>query len=113
MFDSIKGKIIFEAIVPDAADFINAIKKSCISADSVQYKKGKIVGQIYISDFDELKKVGNSCNAQISILEKAGVIVSIEKYKKRIGLIIGAVISVLIIAFFCSILRDSSPLAIR
>lgn len=103
MFNSIQGRITFEAVVPDTSDFVNAIRSSCISADNIQYKNGKIVAQIYTRDLNELKKVGNSCNAQISIVEKKGIIFDILKYKKRIGLLIGGVVAVLIIYFLSNI----------
>lgn len=101
MFDNIKGKIIFEAVAPDSSAFINAIRDSCISVDTIQYKSGKIIGKIYRKDFKELKNVGNSCNAQIAILEKSGIIFDIQRYKKRIGLVIGMFIA-LVIVFFLS-----------
>lgn len=99
MFNNIKGKITFEAVVPDSSAFINSIRESCISVDAIQYKNGKIIGKIYRKDYKELKNVGNSCNAQIGILEKSGIIFDIQRYKKRIGLIIGMVIALIIILF--------------
>lgn len=103
MFDSFKGRITFEAVSPDTSDFINAIKESCISADNIRYKNGKIIGEIYKNDFAELKEVGNSCNAQISILERSGIIFDVQRYKKRIGLVVGAVIALWIIVFLSDI----------
>lgn len=99
MFNNIKGKITFEAVVPDSSAFINSIRQSCISVDAIQYKNGKIIGKIYRKDYKELKNVGNSCNAQIGILEKSGIIFDIQRYKKRIGLIIGMFIALVIILF--------------
>ena len=103
MFNNIKGRITFEAIVPDSEKFINTIMSSCIVADSIQYKNGKIIGEIYKSDFNELKDVGESCDAQISILEKNGLIFDILKYNKRIGLFVGIVILIFMIAFLSDI----------
>jgi len=99
MFDSIKGRIVFEAVAPDSEKFINTIMASCIVADKIQYNNGKIIGKIYKRDFNELKKVGNSCDAQISILEKNGLLFDVLKYKKRIGLLAGVIISIMIIHF--------------
>lgn len=103
MFDSIKGRISFEAVAPDSEKFINTMMASRIVADNIQYKNGKIIGKIYKHDFNELKNVGNSCDAQISILERNGVIFDVLRYKKRTGLIVGVVIAIMIIYFLSDV----------
>lgn len=103
MFDSIKGRISFEAVSPDSERFINTIMASCITADNIQCKNGKIVGKINKRDFNELKKVGSSCDAQISILERNGLIFDVLRYKKRTGLLVGVVIAIMIIYFLSDI----------
>lgn len=100
MFEYIKGIIDFEIIVPDPNSFINIIKESCITVEAVQLKKGKITGQIYKKDFIEFKNICNLCNAQMCIVNQSGLVYKIEKYKKRIGIAIGVMISVLMLFFF-------------
>lgn len=99
MFNNIKGIIKFEAIAPDTNYFINLLKKSCITANNIQYKNEKITGSIYRKDFIELKKLGEKCNAQISILEKRGAIFTVQKYKKRAGLLIGFLMSLFLVMY--------------
>lgn len=103
MFDNIKGIITFEAIVPDSNEFINSLKKSCISANHIKYKDGKIIGCIYNSDFEELKRIGTLHSAQISILIKKGAIFTAHKYQKRIGLVIGFILSVFMVAYLSNV----------
>jgi len=93
MFDNIKGIITFEAIVSDTNRFINILRDSCIITSGVKYRKGKIIGNIYKKDFSELKRIGELCSAQISILERKGAVFTVRKYKKRLGLIIGFIMS--------------------
>lgn len=104
MFDNIKGRIKFEAIVPDSEKFINTVMSSCVVADSIQYKNGKIIGEIYKRDFNELKDVGKRCGAHISILEKKGFVFDVLKYNKRIGLMIGIIVIIFIIYFLSDII---------
>lgn len=99
MFSNIKGIIKFEAIAPDTNYFINLLKKSCITSNDIQYKTGKITGSIYRKDFIELKKIAEKCSAQISILEKSGAIFTIQKYKKRAGLLIGFLTSLFLVIY--------------
>ncbi len=103
MFNSIKGRITFEAIAPDVNSFINEVRKSCISVNNMQYIKGKIIGKIHRKDFTELMEVGSKYDVKISILEKTGLFFYIQRYKKRIGLILGTVIAWCIIMFFSDI----------
>ncbi len=103
MFKDINSKITFEAVAPDSSFFINTIRESCISVDTIQYKNGKIIGSIHRKDFKELEKVGNSCNAQINILEKTGIVFKVQRYKKRMGLIIGMFITLSMILFLSDI----------
>ena len=99
MFNNFKGKIIFEAIAPDSNHFINILKDSYIAATNIQYKNGKIIGNIYRKDFIELKKICIKCNAQISIVEKKGAVFIIQKYKKRMGLLLGFFLALLLVTY--------------
>ena len=103
MFDNITGKITFEAVAPDSNKFINELKKSCISSDNIHCSLGKVIGNIHKKDYNELKKVGIVCNAQISVLDKEGFIFTACRYKKRIGLIVGIVFAFFFIAYLSDI----------
>lgn len=104
MFGNIKGIIKFEAIAPDTNYFINLLKNSCITTNNIQYKKGKIIGSIYRTDFIELKKIGEKCSAQISILEKSGAIFTVQKYKKRAGLLLGFLLSLFLVMYMSNLI---------
>ncbi len=99
MFDSLNGIITFEAVAPDTTSFVNLLKESCVAVDNLRYKNSKIIGKIYKKDFSELKKIGNMCNAQIDVIDKKGIIFLAAKYKKRIGLIAGAVLAAFLVIF--------------
>ncbi len=103
MFNNIKGIITFEAVAPDSNEFINSLKQSCISANHIKYKNGKIIGCIYNNDLDELKRIGNIHNAQISIIRKRGAIFTVQKYRKRIGLLIGFIVSLIMVAYLSDV----------
>lgn len=97
MLNNLIGIITFEAISPDHKKFMNILKESRIPSYDVYYQDGKIIGKIYSKDFSELKLIGTNCNSQISILEKKGAIFIVHKYKKRLGLILGFILSVIMI----------------
>ena len=40
----------------------------------------------------ELKQIAEICNAQISVLKKRGAVFTVQKYKKRLGLLIGFIL---------------------
>ncbi len=103
MFDIVTGKIMFEAVAPDLNKFINALRQSCISSDDIHYEAGKIIGNVHKKDFNELKKVGEACNAQISVLDKIGVVFAVSRYKKRVGLIMGIILAFFMIAYLSDV----------
>ena len=103
MFDNIKGVVTFEVVTSDTNRFINILKDSCIITNNVEYKNGKIIGNIYNTDFAELKQIAEICNAQISVLKKRGAVFTVQKYKKRLGLLIGFILSFLMIIYLSDV----------
>ena len=103
MFKNIKGILTFEVVAPDINKFINILKDSCITTSSVEYRNGKIIGNIYNTDFKELKQIAEMCNAQLSILKRKGAVFTVQKYKKRLGLLIGFILSFFMIVYLSDV----------
>lgn len=103
MFDNIKGIVTFEVVTSDTNRFINILKDSCIITNNVEYQNGKIIGNIYNTDFAELKKIAEICNAQISVLKKKGAIFTVQKYKKRLGLLIGFILAFFMVIYLSDV----------
>ena len=103
MFDNIKGLMTFEVVAPDINALLNKLKKSCITAQDVYCKGGKVTGLIYKNDFNELKQLCSECDAQLSITDKYGAVFKIFKYRKRIGIIAGFILSLFLVAYLSNI----------
>ncbi len=106
MFDNIRGVITFEAAADEPEAFINAIKQSQVPVSDIKYKKGKIYGNIYRNDLEEVRGLAEKNGAMISICNKRGGIFTIRKYRFRIGIIIGIILSVIMIFYLSNIVMS-------
>ena len=106
MFDNIRGIITFEAAAAEPEVFLNALRQSAYSVSDLRYKKGRISGNIYRSDFSGLQKLAENNGAAVSISGKRGGIFTIRKYRFRIGIAIGLILSVLMVFYLSNIVMS-------
>ena len=65
MFDNIRGIITFEAAAAEPEVFLNALRQSAYSVSDLRYKKGRISGNIYRSDFSGLQKLAEAYEREL------------------------------------------------
>ena len=106
MFDNIRGIITFEAIVSEPEAFLNMLKSSSVTAVNLNYKSGKIQGDIYKSDFKELINISEKCSAQVSISDKKGSIFTVNKYRKRVGILLGIILAFAMAVYLSNIVMS-------
>ena len=108
MFNNLRGIITFEAVVPDAESFVNILRNSSVTIMDLQFSDGKIKGNIYKKDFEEVEKIAEKCNAQIIVCRKSGGIFTVRKYHRRAGIIIG-----FLAAFFMVVYLSNTVMVIE
>lgn len=89
MFDNIRGIITFEAVAPEPEAFVNMLRESPAAASKVRLERGKIYGDVYRSDFDEVKWIAERLGAQLCVHSKRGGVFTVRKYRRRTGLLVG------------------------
>lgn len=103
MFDNFRGIIAFEAAAPEPERFMNAVKNSAVSVSDMRVSHGKIYGKIYRADLDDVKRTAEKCGAQICVTSKRGGVFTVWKYRRRIGLAIGAVLAAAMVAYLSDV----------
>ncbi len=103
MFNNIRGVITFEAVAAEPEKFANMLKTSAVSVYDMRTERGKIYGNIYKSDFEDVKKIAKSCSAQICIFSKKGLFFTLFKYHRRIGMIIGLILAFMVVVYLSNI----------
>lgn len=103
MFDNIRGVITFEAVAAEPEKFANMLKTSAVSVYDMRTERGKIYGNIYKSDFEDVKKIAKSCGAQICIFSKKGLFFTLFKYRRRIGMIIGLILAFMVTVYLSNV----------
>lgn len=103
MFDNIRGIITFEAVAPEPEVFVNTVKGSSVSVTNMRTARGKIYGDVYRADFDEVKKTAERLGAQLCIRSKRGSVFTIRKYRRRTGMLIGFAIAFAIVAYLSNV----------
>ncbi len=103
MFDNFRGVITFEAVAPQPETFINALKGSAVSASDISVRKGRVYGDIYRKDFEEVKRIAVSCGAQLCESSKRGGVFTVRKYRRRIGLVVGFVLAFAMVAYLSNV----------
>lgn len=106
MFDNIRGIITFEAVSAEPESFLNRIRQSSAQSMNMQYKNGKIFGDTYRSDFNEIKRIAEESGAQISVTKKRGSIFTIKKYRLRAGVLVGLALAAAMIFYFSNIVMS-------
>ena len=91
MFDNIRGIITFEAVAPEPEAFVNMLRESPVSVSDIRLESGKIYGDVYRADFDEVKRTAERLGAQLCVHSKRGGVFTVRKYRRRTGMLIGLV----------------------
>lgn len=106
MFDNIRGIITFEAVSAEPEDFLNKIRQSTAQSMDLRYKSGRIIGDVYRSDFNEIKRISEENGVQLSITQKRGSIFTVKKYRFRAGIFAGLALAAAMIFYFSNIVMS-------
>lgn len=75
--------------------FINLCNTNKINLWNISFEKNNITVNIYCKDFSALRNIKRKSGVKIKIISKNGLIFDVKKSKKRRGLILGVVFSVI------------------
>lgn len=106
MFDNIRGVISFEAVAPEPEVFVNNLKASSVSVTNLRCKGNKLAGDVYFSDFDDIKQIAEADGVQISIAKKRGKVFTVRKYRLRFGLAVGFFLAVTLVAYLSNVVMS-------
>lgn len=106
MFDNIRGVISFEAIAPEPEIFINNLKASSVSVTNLRCKGSKLAGEVYWSDFEDIRHIAEADGVQISISKKRGKVFTVRKYRLRAGLAAGFFLAVILVAYLSNVVMS-------
>ncbi len=70
MFDNIRGIITFEAVAPEPEAFVNMLRESPVSVSDIRLESGKIYGDVYRADFDEVKGLPKDLGRSFAYIPK-------------------------------------------
>lgn len=78
---------------------LNLCAKYGIRYRRLHYKNGAIIGDIKVKDFRKLRSIRTKRSSKIHIIKKRGLPFKTQKYKNRLGFIVGFAIFIILIEF--------------
>ena len=99
IYKHILGEINFIATGDNITKFINAIRKDKIIAKSIHTINNEVMGTIYATSYKKLVKIAKTNNMQVEFKNEKGLIHKIKPYRKRFGIILGIILSMIIILY--------------
>lgn len=103
MFDNIRGIITFEAVASEPEAFVNMLRDSPVPVFDMRLESGKIYGDVYRADFEEVKRTSERLGAQLCVHSKRGGVFTVRKYRRRIGMLIGLVLAFAMVAYLSNV----------
>lgn len=103
MFDNIRGIITFEAVASEPEAFVNMLRDSPVPVFDIRLESGKIYGDVYRADFEEVKRTAERLGAQLCVHSKRGGVFTVRKYRRRIGMLIGLVLAFAMVAYLSNV----------
>ncbi len=96
---SVVGYVHFKIIAADISDFMNKLRNSGFSVHNVRAEGGKYIsGDIHWYSLDELKALVSENSAQLETVSRRGIIFKAMDYRRRAGILIGAVLAAAMVA---------------
>jgi similar to stage IV sporulation protein len=103
MLDHFRGVLTFRAAPFSVPDFLDELKKSPVSARKIKAANGFLSGEIYAFDKRELIKLAEKSDTPLEFINSRGLVLTAKKYRARVGIIIGAVLSLLLFFYMSNI----------
>ena len=86
------GYVSVVLVGKNCENLLNAAARNRISFSSLHYRKGRIEGNITVSDFRRLRECVRGTGARVHIVGKHGIPFITARYRNRIGFFIGMII---------------------
>ena len=83
----------------NSEQILNLCAKYGVRYRRLHFKNGEIIGDIKIKDFRKLREIRPRKSAKIHIIKKRGLPFKTDKYKNRVGFIVGFVIFIIFLEF--------------
>lgn len=93
------GVINFKATGDNTIKFVNDIRKSNFICKDLCISNNEVRGRIYGKDYNSVCEISKKNSLEIEIEKKHGINYKILRYRKRVGIIAGLIISLAIILF--------------
>lgn len=94
------GLLSFKSEGLNSLELINALKNSSISFKGLYCKNECVYGCCYLSDIKKVKEHCKDFDMNLEIIKSEGFISFLLKYKKRFGIIVGAILAVVLSLYF-------------
>lgn len=91
-------KFVAKGVFPER--FMNLIAKSNICIWDISKKKDELFASVVASEYKDLKKISRKTGTNLKVIKKCGLPFYIHKYKRRKGIIIGAIIFCIFLYIF-------------
>ena len=86
----LKGYVLFQASGGFFERFLNLISKRNISLWDMETSPEETTGKVYVEDYKSLAEFARQCGVRLRVKERFGFPFLTYKYRKRLGLFIGA-----------------------
>jgi similar to stage IV sporulation protein len=103
MLDHFRGVLTFRAAPFSTEEFLDELKKSPVSARKIKAASGFLTGEIYAFDKKELLSLAEKSDTPLEFIAKRGLILKAINYRARIGILIGALLSLLLFFYMSNI----------
>ncbi len=98
LHDFIKGYVLVEISGNFCEKFLNlVIKRKIKLKDVYRINEDKLILKIYIKDFIKIKNIAKTSSCKVKIAKRNGLHFTIQKYRRRLFLILGIALCILMI----------------
>lgn len=99
IYKHVLGVVHFKATGDNTIKFVNSIRKANFICKNLRVSNNEVYGKIYGNNYEALCEIAQKNYMELEIEKKKGIVYKIIKYKKRIGIIAGIIVSLAIVLF--------------
>ncbi len=93
------GYVTFEVIGKFPERFINIVTKNGLSIWNTKKTEEALSARMYVRDYKSIRRLCKKSRVRLKIKEKHGLPFFIRKYKSRVGVVIGGIVLISVVAF--------------
>ncbi|MBR4628044.1 MAG: sporulation protein YqfD [Ruminococcus sp.] len=103
MKDQLRGCVKISAKGNDLYRFINMIHSGRVCCFGQFCRKEVFYGEVYRRDLPKIEAMADECGVELSSAEMRTLSSILRKYRRRVGLLLGAFLAVFTVAYFSSV----------